>query len=165
MADWERAYRALLATRGGALRSYAYLLTGDPTTAADLVQEALTRVFGRRRIGEDIDQLDAYVRRAILNQYVDSRRRLKRWHATRHLLIDLPHHDDDRIVVADEVRRALATLSPKQRACVVLRYYEDLTVGEIADELGCAEGTVKRHLADARAKLAMQLAINEESAR
>jgi RNA polymerase sigma factor (sigma-70 family) len=165
MADWERAYRALLATRGGALRSYAYLLTGDPTTAADLVQEALTRVFGRRRIGEDIDQLDAYVRRAILNQYVDSRRRLKRWHATRHLLIDLPHHDDDRIVVADEVRRALATLSPKQRACVVLRYYEDLSVVEIADELGCAEGTVKRHLADARAKLAMQLAINEESAR
>jgi RNA polymerase sigma-70 factor (sigma-E family) len=165
VADWEHAFRALLATRSGALRSYAYLLTGDPTTASDLVQEALTRVFGRRGIGEDIDQLEAYVRRAMLNQYVDSRRRLKRWHATRHLLIDLPHHDDDRIVVADEVRRALATLSPKQRACVVLRYYEDLTVGEIADELGCAEGTVKRHLADARAKLAMQLAINEESAR
>jgi RNA polymerase sigma-70 factor (sigma-E family) len=165
VADWERAFRALLATRSGALRSYAYLLTGDPTTASDLVQEALTRVFGRRGIGEDIDQLEAYVRRAMLNQYVDSRRRLKRWNATRHLLIDLPHHDDDRIVVADEVRRALATLSPKQRACVVLRYYEDLSVAEIADELGCAEGTVKRHLADARAKLAMQLTINEESAR
>jgi RNA polymerase sigma factor (sigma-70 family) len=165
MADWERAFRALLATRGGALRSYAYLLTGDPTTATDLVQEALARVFGRGRVGEDIDQLEAYVRRAMLNQYVDSRRRLKRWNAARHLLIDVPHHDDDRIVVADEVRRALATLSPKQRACVVLRYYEDLSVVGIADELGCAEGTVKRHLADARAKLAMQLTINEESAR
>jgi RNA polymerase sigma factor (sigma-70 family) len=165
MADWERAFRALLAARGGALRSYAYLLTGDPTTATDLVQDALTRVFGRGRIGQDIDQLEAYVRRAMLNQYVDSRRRLKRWHATRHLLIDLPHYDDDQLVVADEVRRELATLSPKQRACVVLRYYEDLSVVEIADELGCAEGTVKRHLADARAKLAMQLTINEESAR
>jgi DNA-directed RNA polymerase specialized sigma24 family protein len=79
VTDWERAFRALLAARGGALRSYAYLLTGDPTTATDLVQEALTRVFGRGRIGRDIDQLEAYVRRAMLNQYVDSRRRLKRW--------------------------------------------------------------------------------------
>ncbi|MFD7158255.1 SigE family RNA polymerase sigma factor [Kribbella sp. NPDC059898] len=165
MADWEGAFRGLVAARGGALRSYALLLTGDPVAAGDLVQEALTRVFGRRRIGDDIDELEAYVRRAMLNQYVDSRRRLKRWHAKRHLLIDLPHHDDDRIVVADEVRRALATLSPKQRACVVLRYYEDLSVAEVADELGCAEGTVKRHLADARAKLAVQLAVNEESAR
>src|SRR5215217_6684971 len=165
VADWEGAFRALLATRGAALRSYAYLLTGDPTTASDLVQEALTRVFGRRRIGEDIDQLEAYVRRAMLNQYVDSRRRLKRWNATRHLLVDAPHHDDDRVAVADEVRRALSTLSPRQRACVVLRYYEDLAVTEIADELGCAEGTVKRHPADARAKLATQLAITEESTR
>ncbi|MET9275081.1 SigE family RNA polymerase sigma factor [Kribbella sp. NPDC003557] len=163
MADWEQAFRALLATRGGALRSYAYLLTGDAVSAGDLVQEALTRVFGRQRVGEDIDRLEAYVRRAMLNQYVDSRRRLARWNATRHLLVDPPHHDDDRYAVADEVRRALATLSPRQRACVVLRYYEDLTVPEIADELNCAEGTVKRHLADARAKLATQLAITEES--
>ncbi|TDO69551.1 RNA polymerase sigma-70 factor (sigma-E family) [Kribbella sp. VKM Ac-2571] len=163
MADWEHAFRALLATRGGALRSYAYLLTGDPATAGDLVQEALTRVFGRRRIGEDIDQLEAYVRRAMLNQYVDGRRRLARWNATRHLLVDMPHHDDDRVAVADEVRRALSTLSPRERACVVLRYYEDLTVAEVAAELGCAEGTVKRHLADARTKLATQLAITEES--
>ncbi|MGW5194545.1 SigE family RNA polymerase sigma factor [Kribbella sp. NPDC004138] len=163
MADWEQAFRALLATRGGALRSYAYLLTGDTASAGDLVQEALTRVFGRRRVGGDIDQLEAYVRRAMLNQYVDSRRRLARWNATRHLLVDPPHHDDDRFAVADEVRRALSTLSPKQRACVVLRYYEDLTVPEIADELGCAEGTVKRHLSDARTKLATQLAITEES--
>ncbi|NUR94279.1 MAG: sigma-70 family RNA polymerase sigma factor, partial [Kribbellaceae bacterium] len=111
------------------------------------------------------DELEAYVRRAMLNQYVDNHRRLKRWNATRHLLIDLPHHDDDRIALAIEVRRALATLSPKQRAAVVLRYYEDLSVAEIAAELGCAEGTVKRHLANARAKLAVRLAIAEESVR
>lgn len=109
--------------------------------------------------GKRLEELGAKVVR------VDSRRRLKRWNATRHLLVDLPHHDEDRVAVADEVRRALGTLSPRQRACVVLRYYEDLTVTEIADELGCAEGTVKRHLADARAKLAMQLGINEESTR
>jgi len=68
VADWEQAFRALLATRGGALRSYAYLLTGDTASAGDLVQEALTRVFGRRRVGGDIDQLEAYIRRAMLNQ-------------------------------------------------------------------------------------------------
>ena len=78
---------------------------------------------------------------------------------------DLPHHDDDRIAVAIEVRRALATLSPKQRAAVVLRYYEDLSVVDIAAELGCAEGTAKRHLANARAKLALKLTIDEESVR
>ena len=165
VADWEYAFRELLATRGGALRSYAYLLTGDTTAASDLVQEALTRVFGRRRIGDDVDQLEAYVRRAMLNHYVDGSRRLKRWNASRHLLVDPPHRDDDRIAVADEVRRALSTLSPKQSACIVLRYYEDLTVTEIADQLGCAEGTVKRHLADARAKLATQLGMTEESTR
>lgn len=165
MADWESAFRELLATRGGALRGYAYLLTGDATEAGDLVQDALLRVFGRLRVGGDVGQLEAYVRRAILNQYVDSRRRLRRWNATRHLLVDPPHHDDDRLAVADEVRQALGTLSPKQRACVVLRYYEDLTVPAIADQLRCAEGTVKRHLADARAKLAAQLDLTEESIR
>ncbi|WP_329005212.1 SigE family RNA polymerase sigma factor [Kribbella sp. NBC_00709] len=163
MADWERAFRELLAARGPALRGYAYLLTGDPTTAGDLIQEALTRVFGRGRINDDVNQLEAYVRRAMLNQYIDGRRRLKRWNATRHLLVDVPHYDDDRLAVADEVRRALANLSPKQRVCVVLRYYEDLTVAEIADELGCTDGTVKRHLSNARAKLAVQLGVTEES--
>jgi RNA polymerase sigma factor (sigma-70 family) len=165
MARWEQDLRELLAARGGALRAYAFLLTGDPSTAGDLVQDALVRVLGRLRSHGDIDQLEAYVRRAMLNQYVDGRRRHARWKATRHLLVDVSHHDDDQFAVVDEVRRALATLSPKQRACIVLRYYEDLTVPEIADELRCAEGTVKRHLADARAKLAAELSISEESAR
>ncbi|MEU4196245.1 sigma-70 family RNA polymerase sigma factor [Kribbella sp. NPDC026611] len=165
MADWERVFRELLAARGAALRAYAYLLTGESAAAADLVQEALLRVFGRLRVGDDITQLEGYVRRAMLNQFVDGRRRARLWRANRHLLVapDV-HHDDDQ-TLADEVRRALATLSPKQRACVVLRYYEDLSVLEIAEELGCAEGTVKRHLADARTKLATQLTVPEEAVR
>jgi RNA polymerase sigma factor (sigma-70 family) len=165
MADWEYAFKELLAVRGSALRSYAYLLTGESAAAADLVQDALLRVFSRLRVRGDIEQLEGYVRRAMLNQYVDGRRRASLWRAKRHLLVDpVAHHDDD-AALADEVRRALATLSPKQRACVVLRYYEDLTVHEIADQLGCAEGTVKRHLSDARLRLADQLTIPEESAR
>jgi len=165
MADWESAFRELLVARGSALRSYAYLLTGDRAAAGDLVQEALLRVFSRLRLGTDVVQLEGYVRRAMLNQYVDGRRRAKLWRDARHLLVNPPVHEDADVTIADEIRHALSTLSPKQRACVVLRYYEDLTVLEIADQLGCAEGTVKRHLADARAKLATQLGTTEESMR
>ena len=163
MADWEHAFRELLAVRGASLRAYAYLLTGESAAAADLVQDALLRVFSRLRVGGDVERLESYVRRAMLNQYVDGRRRARLWRANRHLLVDpVEHHDDDH-TLADEVRQALATLSPKQRACVVLRYYEDLSVLEIADQLECAEGTVKRHLSDARAKLATHLAVPEET--
>lgn len=165
MADWEAAFKELLAVRGSALRSYAYLLTGESAAAADLVQDALLRVFTRLRVRGDVEQLEGYVRRAMLNQYVDGRRRASLWRAKRHLLVDPPAHHDEDHAVADEVRQALAVLSPKQRACVVLRYYEDLPVLEIAEQLGCAEGTVKRHLADARTKLAAQLGTTEESIR
>ncbi|MEU8224789.1 sigma factor [Kribbella sp. NPDC048915] len=94
MANWEQTFRMLVATRGTALRSYAYLLTGDASTAGDLVQEALTRVFARRRISADVGELEAYVRRAMLNQYVDGRRRLARWNARRHLLVEPAVHDE-----------------------------------------------------------------------
>jgi len=163
VADWESTFAELVAVRGPALRAHAYLLTGNSATAGDLVQEALLRVFGRLRVGTDIEQLEGYVRRAILNLYVDDRRRAKKWRETRHLLVDPAAHDDDHLVTANAVRQALSDLSPKQRACVVLRYYEDLSVLEIADQLGCAEGTVKRHLADARTRLAAQLGVTEES--
>ena len=157
MADWESAFGELLAVRGTALRAYAYLLTGEPAASADFVQDALLRVFSRLRVSDDIAQLEGYVRRAMLNQYVDGRRRAGWWNANRHLLVQpAAYHDDDH-ALADTVRQAL------QRACVVLRYYEDLTVLEIAEQLGCAEGTVKRHLADARTKLATQLAVPEET--
>lgn len=162
MADWESAFDELVAVRGPALRGYAYLLTGDATTAADLVQEALLRVFGRLRVGRDIEQLEGYLRRVILNLYVDDRRRAKKWRETRHLLVE-PDSQSEDLATTSTVRQALSDLSPKQRACVVLRYYEDLTVPEIADQLGCAEGTVKRHLADARSRLAAQLGVTEES--
>jgi RNA polymerase sigma factor (sigma-70 family) len=166
MADWEHAFNELLAARGSALRSYAYLLTGETAAAGDLVQDALLRVFSRLRVGGDVEQLEGYVRRAMLNQYVDGRRRDKLWRRNQHLLVELPPPpNDERMLLADEVRQALATLSPKQRACVVLRYYEDRTVFDIGEQLGCAEGTVKRHLADARAKLATQLGVTEESMR
>jgi RNA polymerase sigma-70 factor (ECF subfamily) len=57
-----------------------------------------------------------------------------------------------------DLRAGLSALSPRQRACVVLRFYEDLTVPEVARALGCGEGTVKRHLSEAMTRLRQRLA-------
>jgi RNA polymerase sigma-70 factor (ECF subfamily) len=144
---------ALATTRGRALTGYAYLLTGSVADAEDLVQEALLKVFlGRPGAGP---VTEAYVRRAILNLYVDGYRRRRRWWAARPRLADadtVPAHDAAVAVRAD-VQAALAQLPRQQRACVVLRFYEDLTAEAIADRLGLATGTVKRYLSLATDRL------------
>jgi len=165
MAGWERSFDELLSTRASALSKYAYLLSGDSADAADLVQEALLRVFARLRTGDDIDQLEAYTRRAVLNLYLEGQRKQDRWEARRHLFASGSDEGSLHDQIPDEalIHKAIANLSPRQKACVVLRFYEDLTVPAIAEELGCSEGTVKRHLADARIRLADELGAAEES--
>ena len=155
MADWERVFGDLVETRGQALVRYAYLLTGNGADAADLVQEALLRAFGRTTRGLTIDAAEAYVRRVVLTVYIDGRRRSGRWDRVRHLVADRGEADGPERAVVDgaDLRTAMATLSPRQRACVVLHYYEDLTVAQVAEQLGCGAGAVKRHLSDARARL------------
>lgn len=98
-----------------------------------------------------VAHLEGYVRRAILTLYLDGYRRRRSWLGLRHLVGQretVPGPEAPASARADTAK-ALAGLTPRQRACVVLRYYEDLTVPRIAEELGCAEGTVKRHLSDA----------------
>jgi RNA polymerase sigma factor (sigma-70 family) len=98
-----------------------------------------------------VKRLEGYVRSAILTLYLDGYRRRRHWLGLRHLVgqrEDVPGPEASASARADTAK-ALAGLTPRQRACVVLRYYEDLTVPRIAEELGCAEGTVKRHLSDA----------------
>lgn len=148
---------ALATARGRALTGYAYLLTGSVPDAEDLVQEALLRVFLRRPAAGPVTE--AYVRRAILNLYVDGHRRRRRWRAVEHLLArdDVGPAADVVVEARAEVQAALAQLPRQQRACVVLRYYEDLTADAIADRLGLAPGTVKRYLSLATARLEAQL--------
>lgn len=148
---------ALATARGRALTGYAYLLTGSVHDAEDLVQEALLRVFLRRPGSEPVTE--AYVRRAILNLYVDGHRRRRRWRAVQHLLVrdDVGPAADIAVEARAEVQQALAQLPRQQRACVVLRYYEDLTADAIADRLGLAPGTVKRYLSLATTRLEAQL--------
>lgn len=144
--------------RSGALFGYAYLLSGNPDAAADLVQDALVRTFARTRLGFTPDDAERYVRRVILSVYLDGARRRARWVRVRHLLTgptdDEAAPDPSRAVgAAMDVRAALTALSPAERAATVLRYCEDLTVADVAARMGLAEGTVKRYLSDAVRKL------------
>jgi len=141
--------------RGRALFGYAYLVSGDARAAEDLVQDALVRTFARRRSGFTPDDAERYVRRAILTCYLDGVRRTQRWSRVRHLLGHDDHAADPVHAAAAvvDVRTALATLAPQERVAAVLRYCEDLTVPEVAARMSLADGTVKRYLSTATAKL------------
>lgn len=161
----EEVMDAVVRERGQHLAAYAYLLTGDLRDAEDLVQDALVKTFVRRR-DIDLDSAEGYVRRVMLTTYVDTYRRRRQWDRVRHLLVRPDHDDghDRRVEARTDVQDALASLSPQQRAVVVMRYYDDLTVGAIADRLGIADGTVKRYLSVAGTRLATLLGAHAPTA-
>ncbi len=134
------------------LRRTAFLLCGDWHTAEDLAQTALAKVFvSWRRISRK-DAVQAYATRTLVNCYLAGRRRKR---ATEMLLSRPPDRavpppaPELRLVVLD----ALAVLPPRARAVVVLRYWEDLSVEQVANLLGCSAGNVKSQSARALDKL------------
>jgi RNA polymerase sigma-70 factor (sigma-E family) len=158
-AAWERVLTELVAERGDALLRYAALLCGDRDDAADLVQEALVATFGRLRNGFGVESAEAYVRRAILNSHLDGGRRRLRWRRVAPLEY-VPDHRESDALASDarlDLHGELRKLSPRERACVVLRYYDDLKVDDIAAALGISPGAVKRYLSDGLAKMAVAL--------
>ena len=150
MPAWEQSLDELVRSRGSALVGYAYLLCGDRREAEDLVQDALVKTFARGRLGLEAVSVEGYVRRAILNTYLDGFRRRQRWAAIRHLVTPDDVVPSGAGAVGDrmDVAAALRALSPRERACVVLRFYEDLTVAGIAEQLVLSQGAVKRYLSD-----------------
>jgi RNA polymerase sigma-70 factor (ECF subfamily) len=159
VSGWTAVVTDLVTERGDALTRYAQLICGDADHAADLVQDALVRTFGRLSNGFTVSSAEAYVRKAILNGYLDGGRRSSRWRKIAHLtaepeLIESPAPSTDSRI---DLNAQLARLSPRERACLVLRYYEDMAVNDIADWLTLSPGTVKRYLSDALTK--MQLAM------
>ena len=152
--SWEADLDRLVTDRGPALVAYAYLLVGDMASAEDLVQDAIVRTYSRRR-PEEITWVEAYVRRVILHTDLDGHRERTRF-ATVSPLVATPESVADQVAAAGDradVARALTVLSPRQRACVVLRFYDDLTLPEIGLRLGVSAGAVKRYLSDARSRL------------
>jgi RNA polymerase sigma factor (sigma-70 family) len=161
---WEDVVTRLVTERGDALTRYAYLVSGNRDDASDLVQEALVKTFGRLRNGFTIASAEAYVRRAILNTYLDSGRRVSRWRRIAHLQA-APEIDEGGNVGTEarlDLQGQLARLSPRERACIVLRYYEDLKVDDIAEWLGISPGAVKRYLSDGLGKMAVSLTTERE---
>lgn len=158
-ATWEHVVTTLITERGDALTRYAYLISGSQDDAADLVQDALVNTFGRLRNGFTVRSAEAYVRRAILNSYLDGGRRTSRWRRISHLAaapeqVDSPAPESEQRI---DLTAELQKLSPRERACLVLRYYEDLTVSDIAETLGISAGAVKRYLSDGLGKLSQAL--------
>ena len=159
MARWEPVLDEVMRERSPRLLAYARLLTGDDAEAQDVLQDALVRSFSRDRAFDNANVAEAYVRRAIPSVFIDRLRKRKAAERAHDKDVaiggrDVLHADSD--VVLD-VRAALAALPPQERTCVVLRFYDDLTVPQIAAQMRLADGTVKRYLADASGKLAQML--------
>ncbi|MBE1877951.1 sigma-70 family RNA polymerase sigma factor [Myceligenerans pegani] len=175
---WHEELETLARERGSALTGYAYTLCGDVRQAEDLVQEALVRYCSRlvkpravrggqgsgdprmRTVPLDgsglsepparVERIEAFVRRTILNLYLDGWRRKKRWTALEPRIADPVdvRFPDSGITARADVVQALNELTPRQRSAVVLRYFEDMTISQVAETLGTAPGTVKRYLHD-----------------
>ena len=127
------------------LRRTAYLLCGDWDRASDFVQEGLVRVYVRwPRLVRNGGEL-AYARKAVVSAYLDHVRRKSSTERPQEADPTLASPEDvaTAVVTRAALMTALADVPPRQRACVVLRYFEDLSVAETAALLGCTEGTVK----------------------
>ncbi|CAM3359951.1 SigE family RNA polymerase sigma factor [Stackebrandtia soli] len=151
MDDFDAYVRA----RGAVLLRFAFLLCADSHRAEDFVQEALARCHRRwHRIERDANP-DAYVRKAILRQYLSWRRRRSAGERAVEDVGDTRVIGDDsqRVVDQDALWRALACLPRRQRAVLVLRFYEDLPDDRIAELLGCSRATVRVHASRALAWL------------
>ena len=141
----------------------AYVILGDAAMAEEIVMEAMLKTFtGWSRI-RDLDRTEAYLRRAVVNLCRSKIRRKvieSRVNAVSYRRDELrqPAWDPERHETGRLVWEAVRRLPERQRACVVLRYFEDLPEAEIAQALGCSVGTVKSQLSKARAKLEVNLA-------
>ena len=151
------------------LRRTAYLMTGDWALAGDITQEVLLKLYVAWPRLDRGHGLPAYVRRAVTSSVIDLKRKQKR---RGEQITDQPAtvpvgDGADTRADRDALMRALASVPPRQRACVVLRYFEDLSITETAAALKCSEGNVKsqtaRGLAALRGILGDQLDLPRDS--
>jgi RNA polymerase sigma-70 factor (sigma-E family) len=138
-------FRDFVSARSAALVRSAWLLTGEEAAAQDLVQTALEKTWLRWDRVTRKDAPEAYVRRVMLSTFLTWNRRRWRGELPVETLPEMPAVEDRTAAV--DVRLAMATalrgLPARQRAVVVLRYFDDLTETQTADALGCSVGTVK----------------------
>lgn len=155
MFEEPEGFRDYVAARQRTLLRTARMLTGNQHTAEDLVQATLERVWPRwQRLTRDGDP-DPYVRRVMINTYSSWWQRKWRGELSSSELPEEVGGDGGfaQADLADALRRIMPTLTARQRAVLVLRYYDDLTEVATAHALGCSVGTVKSQTAKALARL------------
>ncbi len=142
-----------------AVLAFATVLAGQRATAEDLAQEVLIRVHARwDQIGQ-LDRPEMYVRKMVLNEFLSWRRRSWRLipaGGSEILAASTPDHAAG-YAEHEAMLAEIARLPPRQRAVLVLRYYEDRSDAEIADLLGCTQGTVRAYASRALAALRVEL--------
>ena len=159
-ASSRRDFEEFVRGRSTALMRTAYLLTGNRSAAEDLLQAVLERVY--RRWPSISDSPEAYVRRALTNEATN------RWRRRRPVEIaltgahDRAGTDEPSLVdLRDQLARGLMALPARQRAVLVLRYFDDLTEAQAADALGCSVGSVKSQASRGLARLRELVAADE----
>ena len=143
----EAGFDDFVAARGDALLRFAYLLCGDAHLAEDLVQGVLARAYRRW------PKPEAYVRAMVVNEHLSWRRKRSSREVVVAATPDVAAREPADLGARDEAWRLLATLPPRQRAVLVLRYYEDLSDRAIAEVLGCSASAVRAYAARALATL------------
>ncbi|RUL92572.1 SigE family RNA polymerase sigma factor [Verrucosispora sp. FIM060022] len=158
----EDEFRDFVTARSSALLRTAYLLTGDWGTAEDLLQTALTKTYlAWKRLG-GIEAIEPYARRVMVNTSTSWWRR--RWHGERptEVLPERPGVDEiEQQLDRDVLWRHLRALPARQRAVLVLRFYEDLSESQIAALLNISTGTVKSQTSRALATLRRRIGADE----
>lgn len=149
----EPGFDDYVAARGDALLRFAYLLCGDAHLAEDLVQSVLAKAYRRW------PKPEAYVRRMVVNEHLSWRRRRSSGEVVVAATPDAAAGGAD-LAERDAMWRLLATLPRRQRAVLVLRYYEDLSDAAIAEVLGCAESTVRAYATRALAALRLDVEVH-----
>lgn len=152
----KESFTEYVTARGQALLRFAYVLSGDRQVAEDLVQEVLSRIYPRWHRMAQVEQPDAYLRTAVVRQFLSWRRRRASRESSLESLPEPASNAADAMArhdVRDEMWRLLATLPRRHRAVLVLRFYEDLPDDRIAEVLGCRPTTVRVHASRGLARL------------
>jgi RNA polymerase sigma-70 factor (sigma-E family) len=157
-ADGRAEFAAFMTAALPGLLRYGRMLTGNAAAAEELVQDALVRTYQRWDRLVSRDDPYAYVRRTMVNAHISGWRR---WGARIHLgnVAERSAADPGLVRIEDdELRQALDRLPPRQRAVLVLRYFDDLSEADAARALGCSVGTVKSQSSRAIATLRQAVA-------
>jgi RNA polymerase sigma-70 factor (sigma-E family) len=160
----DQSYREYVAGNLDRWRRTAFLLCGDWHTADDLTSTVLVKLFRHWKRAALFDNRDAYVRRMLMRAWLDERRRP--WHRRETVTEALPEtagttSADSGVDQRMSVLSLLGALPPRRRAVLVLRYFCDLSVEEVAEAMGCSEGTVKSQTARALESLRASLGKEE----